>query len=67
MGRCANCRKRTHLGMTCKWCEQEHCVHCIQPELHSCLSMDTMKKQTKLSLRERLMHEKTVSEKMIKI
>lgn len=67
MGRCANCRKRTHLGIICKWCNHEHCVHCIQTERHNCESLDIMKQQTQSSLRERLMHEKTAGEKMIKI
>lgn len=67
MGRCANCRKKTHLGMVCKWCDFEHCVSCVQTEVHKCKGADLMIKQKHDLLEHRLLNERTVSEKVIKI
>ena len=67
MGRCANCRKKTHFGMVCKWCDLDHCVSCMQTEIHQCKGADLMIKQQHGLFKNKLLSEKTVSEKVIKI
>ena len=64
MGRCTNCRKRSHLGMMCKWCNLEHCVSCIQVEIHQCRSYDIV--SDKQVLQKTLFNGKTIDNKNLK-
>jgi predicted nucleic acid binding AN1-type Zn finger protein len=64
MGKCTNCRKRSHLGMMCKWCNLEHCVSCIQVEIHKCRSYDIVR--DKQVLQDTLFSGKTIDHKNLK-
>jgi hypothetical protein len=67
MGRCANCRKKTHLGMICKWCACEHCASCVQIEIHKCAGVEDMIHHNQTLLAQKLTNEKTVAHKVFKI
>lgn len=67
MGRCAHCRKKSHLGMFCKWCDYEYCTSCMQVEIHNCEAYEVMKTTQKQVLQNKLLREKTNGEKIVRI
>lgn len=67
MGRCANCRKKTHLNMVCKWCAYDHCVSCVQMEIHKCTGVNDMIHHKQALLEQKLNNEKTAVHKVLKI
>lgn len=64
MSRCAFCRKRNHLNMSCKWCAHDACVRCIQTEVHNCTGIPQMKETQVETLKQKLLSEKVVGEKL---
>lgn len=67
MARCEFCRKRSHLDMQCKWCKKAYCIACLQAEVHKCLNTEDMKNEQHLILENRLLREKVVGEKLLKM
>lgn len=67
MSRCAWCRKKTHLDIACKWCSKIHCTTCLLAESHACPNMSDMKNEQHSLLTNKLMHEKVVKSKVLKI
>ena len=67
MARCAWCRKKTHLNITCKWCTRVHCTACLLVENHECPNIADMKQENHHMLESKLLREKVVGSKITKI
>jgi predicted nucleic acid binding AN1-type Zn finger protein len=67
MAPCLFCRKRTHFNMICKWCDSNMCIRCIQTEVHGCSGLIKMKESHLESLKHKLINEKVVGVKLVKV
>lgn len=67
MARCNHCKKRTHLHLNCKYCDNVYCTTCLAYEVHACTNMAEMKEHKRETLMTKLEAEKVVGQKVIKI
>lgn len=66
--KCFNCKKsRTAFKLECRYCKEMLCCDCIQPEIHKCKEIHSMKSEKLLNLKRRLDDEKCVGLKIQKI
>ena len=45
--KCHSCKTNKGVYFKCKFCQQHSCSSCVQPEVHNCLHMDTVRENTK--------------------
>ena len=66
--KCMYCLKsKTAFKLECKYCKHVLCCNCIQPEIHECKELQSIKSEKLLSLKRRLDNEKCVGLKIQKI
>lgn len=65
--KCLSCKRKISLTCSCKFCKNIFCFSCLQPEIHNCTELNTMKHVFLESLNEKLQKEKCVSTKVQKI
>ena len=66
--KCLNCKKsKTAFKIECRYCKEMLCCDCIQPEIHKCKEIHSMKSEKLLNLKRRLDDEKCVGLKIQKI
>ena len=62
------CNKKTRLGLSyCRYCEKHYCALHYQLELHNCIKLTDVKKQSKDLLKKRLLSGKVEFKKIQKI
>lgn len=64
MGKCVFCKKKDHLQLECKWCEQKFCTRCLQYEVHKCPNAENMRRDQFMRLASILGKGKTVADKL---
>ena len=45
--KCHNCNTHKGVYFTCKFCKQQSCSSCVQPEVHHCSQIHTVRENTK--------------------
>ncbi len=65
--RCKNCRKKKSILLECKYCNIGFCSGCIELEIHKCKKIDECRKRKRETLETKLLSEKTIQNKIIKI
>lgn len=65
--KCFNCKKRKTISSSCKYCNNDFCISCIQQEIHLCERFADLKRQKQFDLATRLENERCVKRKIEKI
>ena len=63
--KCNFCKKKTFMPSSCKYCEKDLCMKCLLPTKHACPKIELWR--CKDSLRDQLLNNKCVSQKIEKI
>jgi hypothetical protein len=62
--KCAHCLQKSSMKLNCKFCDRLHCLRCIQPEIHKCEKLESMKESLKNKLSMKLTNERCVKAKI---
>ncbi len=65
--KCFSCKKKTSIGLKCKWCSIEFCSYCINIDIHLCSKSDICKSAKQILLSDQLNKNKTEIFKIQKI
>ena len=65
--RCKYCKNKKAILLECKYCKKGFCVSCIEIVKHECQKSDDCRKRKRDELEERLLSEKCIQNKVIKI
>ena len=66
--RCGFCKKKCGICVfKCKYCEIDFCSSCRMPEIHKCIKMDECKGEYANNLKAKLMKEKTIADKLVRL
>lgn len=65
--KCLSCKRKVSLTRSCKFCDNSFCFSCLQPEIHDCTEINTMKNIGLELLNIKLQNDKCISAKVQKI
>jgi hypothetical protein len=65
--KCKNCRKKKSILLECKYCNIGFCGKCIELDIHNCKKIDECRKRKRDELENKLLSEKSIENKVIKI
>ena len=65
--KCFSCKKKSSVGLKCKWCNIEFCSYCINIDIHLCSQSEFCKSSKQSLLSEQLEKNKTQTFKVQKI
>jgi hypothetical protein len=65
--KCNNCRKKKSILLECKYCNIAFCSACIELDIHKCKKINECRKRKRETLENKLLSEKSVINKVIKI
>lgn len=65
--RCKYCKRKKAILLECKYCNIGYCSSCIEISRHECQKSEECRKRKRDELEERLLSEKSIQNKVIKI